>query len=113
MQADTQYQGEGSSHELASLMVTEAIQYSMFTSTRPIFLLFLDAKSAFDTVYIPYMVRSLYLSGMEGQSITYMENRLSSRITFCEFDKVLVGPIYDEQGHELGGCFIFRLLQTL
>ena len=102
MQADTQYQGVGSSHELASLLVTEAIQHSK-SSNKPIFLLFLDAKSAFDTVHIPYLVRKLYLSGMNGHSVLYMENRLANRITFCEFDKAVVGPIYDEQGLEQGG----------
>ena len=40
---------------------------------------------------------------MEGQSLLYMENRLASRITFCEFDKTLAGPIKDERGTEQGG----------
>ena len=30
LQANTQYQGEGSSHELASLLITEAIQHSKY-----------------------------------------------------------------------------------
>ena len=42
-QADTQYQGEGTSHELALLFLTEAIQHSKFSNKLPIFLLFLDA----------------------------------------------------------------------
>ena len=33
----------------------------------------------------------------------YMENRLASRITFCEFDKQIAGPIHDQQGFEQGG----------
>ena len=32
LQAPTQYQGEGSNHELASLLITEAIQHSKFRS---------------------------------------------------------------------------------
>ena len=102
MQAETQYQWEGSSHALASLLITEAIQHSRFIISKPIFLLFLDAKSAFDSVVIPYLIRSLYFTGMEGQSVLYMENRLANRITFCEFDKTLTGPIHDEQGLEQG-----------
>ena len=102
-QAQTQYQGEGSSHELASLLVTEVVQLSKFYTKKPVFLLFLDAKSAFDTVVIPYMVRSLYQAGMEGNSLLYMENRLASRLTFCEFNKKLAGPIKDQQGLEQGG----------
>ena len=102
LQADTQYQGEGSNHELASLLVTEAVQVSK-SAKLPIFLLFLDAKSAFDSVIIPYLVRNLFISGMNGHSVLYMENRLANRITFCEFDKVFVGPVHDQQGLEQGG----------
>ena len=102
-QASTQYQGEGSSHELASLLVTEVVQLSRFYTKKPVFLLFLDTKSAFDTVVIPYLVRSLYQAGMEGNSLLYMENRLASRLTFCEFNKKLAGPIKNQQGLEQGG----------
>ena len=49
-QADTQYQGEGSVHELAALLVTEVIQHSVNTLREPAYMLFLDAMSAFDTV---------------------------------------------------------------
>ena len=102
-QAPTQFQGAGSSHELASLCITEAIQYSKYITKEPIFLLFLDAKSAFDSVIIKYLVRNLYLSGTEANSLLYMENRLANRVSFCEFDKILVGPVYDELGLEQGG----------
>ena len=50
IQAPTQFQGEGSSHELASLLLTEVINYSVFQSKSPAFVVFLDAKSAFDVV---------------------------------------------------------------
>ena len=102
-QADTQYQGEGSSHELASLLITEAIQHSKCKLKQPTYLLFLDAKSAFDTVFIPYLVRNFFLAGMDGHSILYMENRLTNRVTCCEYDKILAGPIHDEHGLEQGG----------
>ena len=42
-QADTQFQGHGMSHELASLLLTIAIQNSL-NSSKPLFLLLLDAK---------------------------------------------------------------------
>ena len=103
MQAPTQYQGEGSNHELAALLVTEAIQHSKYVTKDPIYLLFLDARSAFDRVHIPYLIRCLYRSGMEAQAVSYIENRLSNRVTFCEFDKAVVGPIHDELGLEQGG----------
>ena len=43
LQAETQYQGAGSSHELAVLLVSEAIQFSLHVSTKPVYLLALDA----------------------------------------------------------------------
>ena len=103
VQAKTQYQGEGSSHELASLIITEATQYSMHRSKEQLFLLFLDAKSAFDNVVTPYLIRQAYLSGMEGNSILYLDNRLSHRKTYLEYNKATAGPILDECGLEQGG----------
>ena len=103
-QASTQYQGEGSSHELAALLITEAIQHSVNTSKKPIFLLFLDAQSAFDSVVSKYLARNLYLTGMEGDSLKYMMNRLDNRLTYCEWEKTVFGPIHDQQGVEQGGC---------
>ena len=46
--ATTQYQATGSSHELASLLVTEVIQYSLNVLDQPVYLLVLDAESAYD-----------------------------------------------------------------
>ena len=103
-QADTQYQGQGSSHELAALLITECIQQSLYHHHLPIFLLFLDARSAFDTVVISFLIRNLYFAGMNGNSLLFMNNRLSNRITYCDWDKELMGPIKDEHGMEQGGC---------
>ena len=103
-QAETQYQGEGRNHDLAALLITEAVQQSLHFHHQPIFLLFLDARSAFDRVVISFLMRSFYLNGMTGQSIIYLNNRHSNRITFLEWDKLLMGPIADEQGLEQGGC---------
>ena len=103
-QADTQYQGQGSSHELASLLLTEASQHSKFALKEPLFMLFLDARSAFDTVVIEFLVRNLYIAGMGGNSLLYIKNRLSNRITFCNWDGKVMGPIYDQHSLEQGGC---------
>ena len=102
LQAPTQYQGTGSSHELAALMVTEIIQHSR-AKKLPLFLLFLDARSAFDTVVTEFLVRNLYLAGVDGNSLIYINDRLSNRKTYCDWDKVIMGPIFDEQGTEQGG----------
>ena len=50
VQASTQFQGNGSSHELAALLLTESLNYSLFCSKKPAFILLLDAKSAFDLI---------------------------------------------------------------
>ena len=102
-QASTQYQGQGSSHELASLLLTETILYSRYTNKMPLFALFLDAKSAFDRVVKEILVRNLFFSGTDDQRLIYLNNRLSNRRTFCEFNNELMGPISDTRGLEQGG----------
>ena len=104
VQAATQYQGEGSSHELASLLVTETIQHSKYNLKDELFMLILDARSAFDTVVTKFLVRNLYLAGMAGNSLLYMDNRLNNRLTYCSWENELMGPIKDELGLEQGGC---------
>ena len=85
-QSPTQYQSEGSSHELASLMITELIQCSLFTLKEPAYLLFLDAKSVFDHVLPEPLVRNLYKARMDGNCTVYVNNRLTSRHTYLDWD---------------------------
>ena len=80
-EAATQYQGEGSSHELAALLVTEVVQHSLYTLKQPAYLLFLDAKSAYDKVKPETLIKKLYTSGMDGNSTIYMSQRLINRLT--------------------------------
>ena len=102
-QAPTQYFGSGSSHELASLLVTETIQYSLYNSDKPVFLLFLDAQSAFDKVIPQLLVRNLFFYGIDGTTLSYINSRLTNRSTVYEWDKVLLGPSKDDTGVEQGG----------
>ena len=97
-QAPTQFQGVGSSHELAALLLSVAIQQSKY-SNKPLFVLLLDAKSAFDRVLREILVRRLYLD----QRILYWDLRLVNRQTYCQWDGHLMGPIHDELGVEQGG----------
>ena len=101
-QAPTQYQGPGSTHELAALLVTEVVQHSK-SQKLPLFLLFLDAKSAFDTVVTEFLFRYLYLAGIEGDALLLLKNRLMNRQTYLDWDKTIMGPIFDEHGVEQGG----------
>ena len=102
-QASTQFQGSGSSHELAALLLTESIQHSLHVAKTPLFVLLLDAKSAFDKVVRECAVRKAYLAGTDGHGLLYLNTRLESRKTFIEWDKVLMGPIQDLLGVEQGG----------
>ena len=103
VQAKTQFQGKGMSHELSALLLTECIQHSTLDQKLPIYTLFLDAKSAFDFVLFEILGRRLYLDGTEGQNLSFILRRLENRITFCDWNKDLMGPINDEQGLEQGG----------
>ena len=102
-EAETQFQGEGSSHELAGLLLTETIQRSMYHLIQPLYTLYLDALSAFDRVIIEFLIRNLYLTGTKGQELLFIKERLKNRLTFCEWNKDLMGPIADTKGVEQGG----------
>ena len=89
-------------HELASLLLTTAIQNSL-SSSLPLFVLFLDAKSAFDLVLRQILVRRLYLDSPPDQRIRYWDLRLANRSTYCQWDGYTMGPIHDQLGVEQGG----------
>ena len=102
-EATTQYQGEGSNSDLAALLLTEVVQFSLYQLREPIYILFLDAKSAFDVVKPKILIRNMYLAGMDGNSTTFINNRLLNRHTYLEWNKHIMGPIEDEFGLEQGG----------
>ena len=102
-QAETQFQGEGSSHELSALLLTECIQYSKYVKKLPTFVLYLDAKSAFDVILREILIKNLYSIQNIDQSLLYINNRLEHRSTFVDWNGVLMGPIDDERGLEQGG----------
>ena len=67
---------------------------------------FLDAKSAFDCVLRERLICNLFLIGTNDHRLLHIDNRLGSRRTFCEFDKVMMGPILDTLGLEQGGVIL-------
>ena len=101
-QAETQFQGQGSSHELSALLLTETIQHSTFVNKKPVFTLMLDAKSAFDKIVRQCAIRSAYLAGSQDQGLLYLDSRLDARKTYPEWDRTLMGPIDDLLGLEQG-----------
>ena len=101
-QAPTQFQGKGSSHDLAALLLTETIQSSL-QAGNPIFVLYLDAKSAFDLVIRQYVTNKLYHYGIQDQGLFVIDQRLKNRKTICEWNGKYMGPIHDKWGVEQGG----------
>ena len=102
-QPGTQFQGQGSSHELASLLLTECIQYSLHSIKEPVFVLYLDAQAAFDVVQRKLLIRNLFHSQCPDQSLVYQDIRLAARQTIVDWNGNLMGPIEDGQGLEQGG----------
>ena len=111
-QAPTQFQGTGMSHKLASLLLTSSIQNSL-DSSKPLFVLLLDAKSAFDLVLREILVRRLYLDTTKDQRICYWDLRLANRITYCLWDGQTMGPIYDQLGLEQGGPIVVSIIKFI
>ena len=103
LQANTQYQGSGSSHELASLLVTEVIQFSLNVSNKPVYLLALDAQSAFDRCLRQILCCELFKAEVLGGAINIVDKRLENRKTVYEWDGTMMGPSPDGTGFEQGG----------
>ena len=101
--AETQFQNKCSSHELAALTLSEAIDHSTKTLNRPAFALYLDARSAFDLALREFLINNLYEYGIRDQGILLIDQRLKNRRTVCEWNKQMMGPIEDECGVEQGG----------
>ena len=115
IQAQTQFQGSNSSHELASLCVTEAITHGIHINKQPVYLLLLDAQSAFDRVVIEHAIRCAYMAGTQDEGLLYLDGRLRNRQTYIEWEKQILGPIYDTIGVEQGGVAsdrVYRLVNN-
>ena len=89
--AECQFQGKGSSHELAAVLLTECIQRSLHHLKLPLDVLYLDAKSAFDAVLKELLMKNLYLSGPSEESLVYLHNRLDGRQTILDLNGRLMG----------------------
>ena len=87
---------------MAALLLTSTIHNSV-SARKPLFVLLLDAKSAFDLVLRQILVKRLYLDTKPDQRILYWDLRLANRTTFCQWDGHLMGPIRDQVGVEQGG----------
>ena len=84
-QIDVKFQGSNSSHDLAALQVTELIAFSNRVLNRPLYALFLDAKSCFDRVLRQSVIRSAYSIDTTGNVLNIFNNRLGNRPTLFKF----------------------------
>ena len=94
---------KSSSHDLAALTLTETISYFLHVLSKPVFALYLDAKSAYDLVVKEYLIQELFETGISDQGLIMIDKRLANRKTICEWSKILMGPIKDQCGVEQGG----------
>ena len=101
--AQTQFQQQSSSHDLAALTLTETISHSVNTLSRPAYVIYLDAQSAFDLALKEFIVNNLYHYGVQDQGLLAIDHRLKNRMTVCQWNRTMMGPIKDECGVEQGG----------
>ena len=83
-QPETQFLGSNKSHELGALLLTETINHSIIDNNKPLYSLFLDARSAFDLTIREITVRKLHHICTSGLRLVYLENRLKNRKTVVE-----------------------------
>ena len=113
--APTQFMAPGSSHELAALLLTESILYATATLRIDLWVLLLDKKAAFDSILKEHVVSAAFSAAQHqgDHSLLYLANRLSSRMTYLEHNKVMMGPIQDQVGVEQGGAASSDLFQLV
>ena len=66
--------------DLAYLLLTETIHYSLYTSKLPVYALMLDAMSAFDKIVLECAVRNVYLAGTSDQGLLFLNSRLQNNV---------------------------------
>ena len=69
----------------------------------PVFLLSLDAQSAFDRCLRQVLTSQLYKAGINGTALHFINNRLTNRSTVYQWEGTMMGPAHDDTGFEQGG----------
>ena len=75
--AVTSWQKPWTSHDLAALSITEAVIHGLHTNKQPVYILLLDAQSAFDRVVIEHAIRCAYLAGTADEGLVYLDRKLT------------------------------------
>lgn len=97
---------------LAAFRVTEVIQFSLNVSKKPVYLLTVDAMSAYDRCLRQILSSQQYKADITGSALTFMNNRLASRATTYQWEGAMMGPARDDTGFEQGGIIII-IIKTL
>ena len=84
-------------------MVTELTQYSLHVTDQPVYLLVLDAQSAYDRCLTQVLCTELFMSGVTGSALLLLNNRLENRSTVYQWEGEMLGPAVDKTGFEQGG----------
>ena len=104
--SNAQFIAKGSSHELAALLITEVTRYSTICLKKPTWCLYINKFSAYDVVLkesvIPAALRASGGPKNANQILVYLSNRLNSRRTYLEYDKIIMGACRDMRGLEQG-----------
>ena len=98
-----------------AISCNHATSHGLHVNKEPVYVLLLDAQSAFDRVVIEHAIRCAYNAGTRDEGLLYLDNRLRNRKTYIEWDKQILGPIFDTLGVEQGGCAsdrIYRLVNN-
>ena len=67
------------------------------------FVLYLDANSAYDLVVRQLLINNLYHYGIQDQGLILIDQGLKQRKAICEWNGQVMGPILDKRGVEQGG----------
>ena len=67
------------------------------------YLLVLDAESAYDRCLRQILCTELYMTGITGSALLLLNNRLENRSTVYQWEGQMLGPAVDSTGFEQGG----------
>ena len=77
--------------------------YSLNVADEPVYLLVLDAQSAYDRCLRQILCTELFKAGVTGSALLLLNNRLENRTTVYQWDGEMLGPARDTTGFEQGG----------
>ena len=97
---------------MAALLITEVVAYNNNISKLPVYIMYLDARSAFDLLVIAILPRRQYIDGIKDDIWNYLDQWHKNRITYIKWDQKLLGPIHDNRGGEQGGINVSDLYRT-